>query len=182
MLNKPKIIPGDHVYAPNHGVDTYLVQDGKHNFTTVPELFIEIDGKQIHFNDEGMRKDKTGKVIPSIVCVVYPATQSYKDSIESVYDIELAHPKPRQPSHSIDVRQALCQGKKPLCWVSEYPIKPDEIENRSYPISFIEAQDEQGVFFGTSGCAWTYAELVKPEEVFSSEDINITDAKDGVAS
>ncbi|CAM3971521.1 hypothetical protein PSAR109036_01965 [Psychrobacter arenosus] len=167
LLENIKLVPGDFVYVPHLSAGTHEVKDKRGNFDFLPKLYVEIDGEDICFNDVGQSKDESGNVQP--IVVAYPATQSFKHHLEKWWKLQLAKPRPRQPTHSLDVRKALERGEEPLCWLSIYPITPDSIAGRLLTIDFVYKVDDNGDFLNRTSNSWTYAELVKPSEVFTSE-------------
>lgn len=173
--NQINIIPGDFVYIPHLSSDVHEVQDKRHNFTFEPKLCVEIDGEDVLFTSEGYAKDDKGTQSP--IAIAYPATQSYKESLESFWEMSLAPARPRQPTHSLDVREALERGETPLCWISMCVITQKQLDDMSLPINIISGIDENGCFITKDGGDWRYAQLVKPEEVFSVEQLGGCDCE-----
>lgn len=167
LLENIKLVSGDFVYVPHLSAGAHEVKDKRGNFDFLPKLYVEIDGEDICFNDVGQSKDESGNVQP--IVIAYPAIQSFKDHLEKWWKVELANPRPRQPTHSLEVREALERGEEPLCWLSIFPITPDKVSDRSYTIDFVYKVDDNGDFLNRTSNSWTYTELVKPSEVFTSE-------------
>ncbi|MDO5769310.1 MAG: hypothetical protein Q4P13_07380 [Psychrobacter sp.] len=174
-INQIKINPGDFVYIPHLSEDVHEVKDYRQLPYDDAKLGVDINNEVTYFNANGYAIEGQGR--PTPIAIAYPATQSFKDSLESFWKINLAPARPRQPNHSLEVREALERGETPLCWVSSCEIDQDNLSNRKGIINFISSVNDQGVFLTRAGTEWEYAQLVKPEEVFSAEQLGGSDSE-----